>query len=62
MSVMSRGLADRLYEIALVVLGMILALSPLALWVAWSETVFVVVLYQAALINTHGPIGVDRWT
>ncbi len=49
MFTMSRGLADRLYQIALVVLGMILALSPLALWVAWSETVFVVVLGVGAV-------------
>ncbi len=49
MSIMLRRLADRLYEIAVVVLGMILAISPLALWVAWSETVFIVVLGVGAV-------------
>jgi len=39
-----KGSVDLLREIAMVGLGVILAIVPLALWVAWSETVFVTVL------------------
>ncbi len=40
----AQGWAEGLREFGLTAFGIVLALMPLALWVAWSETVFVVVL------------------
>ncbi len=36
--------SERLFDYALSVLGMIILLSPLALWISWSETVFYIIL------------------
>jgi len=44
-----KGFAELLREIAMVVLGLILAVVPLALWLAWSETAFYSVLAVGAV-------------
>jgi len=40
---------DLFREIAKIVLGIVLAIVPLALWVAWSEMVFVIILAVGAV-------------
>ena len=42
-------LTDALITTGLIVLGLILMATPLALWVAWSEIVFVVVLVSGGV-------------
>lgn len=44
-----KGFAELLREIAMVVLGLVLAVVPLALWLAWSETAFYSVLAVGAV-------------
>ncbi len=39
--------ADSLISRGLMLLGIAMMLTPLALWVAWTETIFVVVLVPA---------------
>lgn len=39
---------DNLVTLGLIFLGLILMLTPLALWVAWTETIFMVVLGSCA--------------
>ena len=41
------ALADRLTGIGLTILGLVLMVSPLALWVAWTDTILVIVLASA---------------
>lgn len=36
--------SERLFDYALSALGLVILLSPLALWMAWSETVFYITL------------------
>ena len=52
MSIEQDSLSDHLREIGFVILGLVLALVPLALWVAWSETAFFTVLSICALATT----------
>ena len=40
--------ADSLITLGLTLFGFILVLTPLALWVAWTETIFLVVLVTGA--------------
>ncbi len=40
--------ADSLITLGLVLLGLVLVVTPLALWVAWTETIFLVVLVTGA--------------
>ncbi len=49
MPVFANPLAEALRNIGMIVFGAILALTPLALWVAWTETVFVIVLAVGAI-------------
>ena len=42
------GAETALREIALTLLGLVVAVTPLVLWVAWSQTVFVAVLVISA--------------
>ena len=42
-------LADRLITLGLIVLGLAVMVTPLALWAAWSETVLLIVLGVGAL-------------
>jgi hypothetical protein len=43
------GVADRLKAIGMTALGIILCIIPLALWVAWTETVLFMVLAAGAV-------------
>lgn len=36
--------SERLFDYALSVFGMIILLSPLALWMSWSQTIFYIIL------------------
>ncbi len=49
MPVLANPLAETLRHVGMIVFGAILALTPLALWVAWTETVFVIVLAVGAV-------------
>ena len=44
MSIRTSALAERLRIYVLTLAGLIMAATPLALWVAWSQTVFILVL------------------
>lgn len=48
MPVATNGMAEALRTVAMSVFGLILALTPLALWVAWTETGFILVLAAGA--------------
>ena len=41
--------ADNLTNLGLLLLGLVLTATPLALWVAWTETLFLVVLATGAI-------------
>ena len=47
MSTRRMALADRLTAAATILLGAILAVTPVALWIAWSATVFFIVVAVA---------------
>ena len=49
MPVFANPLAEALRNVGMIVFGIILALTPLALWVAWTETVFMIVLSVGAI-------------
>jgi hypothetical protein len=49
MPVATNPLAEALRNLGTVAFGVILMLTPLALWVAWTKTVFVVVLMLGAV-------------
>ena len=49
MPISTHGLLEPLRWIALTALGLILAATPLALWVAWSQPVFVLILVTGGL-------------
>jgi hypothetical protein len=55
------AVADRLRSLAMTVLGIILSLVPPALWVAWSETVLVIVV-AVALASATLLIVLADWT
>ncbi len=40
--------ADSLITLGLTLIGIVMVLTPLALWVAWTETIFLVVLVTSA--------------
>ncbi len=40
--------ADRLITLGLTLIGIVIVVTPLALWVAWTETIFLVVLVTGA--------------
>jgi hypothetical protein len=42
-------MVGRFREIAMTLLGLVLAMVPLALWAAWTETLFYAVLAACAL-------------
>jgi hypothetical protein len=44
MSLLWQRVSDQLREIGAVALGLILAATPLAIWIAWSDTVFIAIL------------------
>ncbi len=41
-------IADSLVTLGLMLLGFVLMVTPLALWVAWTDTIFIVVLVTGA--------------
>ena len=49
MSIEPSSVADRLSAIGMTGLGLILAVTPVALWVAWTETLFLAILAVALL-------------
>lgn len=49
MKVASRGSSDQFCNIGMEVLGVVLAAVPLALWVSWSQAVFLAVVMGCAV-------------